>query len=650
MQKHYLLMFSGLLMSALAFGQGTIKAGQAKNIQPAGGHKAIAAAPKLVSGLETNVPFSQSTSQTVNSIATSRGSDEEMGETFYDLQTNSAIMRRVASRPNGDVSAAWTMSQLATGWGDRGSGYNVRRGGTWNPAPTTRIETVRTGFTNLCRQGGRDMLVAHGTVAPNTTLGPVVTFVTDAGVATTVGLNTVAAGALWFRSAVDGNNIHIIGITNPPTIHLGTPGHLLYWRSKDGGATWDKQATVIKGIDSTTYKIGLTADSYSISARAGRVAIGLFNTWNDSDVWVSENNGDAFTKAVTLYDFPLDNYVANSGYDPLLLPPGSGDINDTTTIYDIRTTDNAGNVIIDNNGLIHAVFSTTNVNDQDTTDAGWTYYPASSGIFYWNEGRGDTVSSLIPNLIDWDGNGIFENPTSASAGFATYSAAASTDPQLSVHSDGTMYLVFRSAYELSLFTADDEFLNHSFVLSTKDGITWDGPIDLFYPGFYGGDDTNQALAEGVYASMEEVVTGNRFRVAYQRDFEPEVLVQATTAAPHNSDFKSKYILFDLSKAEIDQYLITGTKVLPASAVKMQLNPNPATDVTRVNFALEQSARVQVQVVNMMGQTVRSTATEQFGAGVSAINVNTSDLATGIYLVRLNAGGIVATSKLVVAER
>ncbi len=646
-------MFGFMLLGGLAFGQTSFQRGNIKNVTPANGHKAYPAVARNANMQAEALPFIQTAGETAQAIQSAvRGTDDVVGTTGYDLQTNNGIMRRLATRSNGDVSVAWTFNPTAvSGWPDRGTGYNVRKSGTWGTAPTARLEgATRTGFTNLHRLNGqKDLVVAHG----GSPLAPVVTIINDDGTKNTQMLQTVSTGALWFRVATEGNTIHIIGITNPgtasaPTPYLGVAGHLLYWRSKDGGTTWDKQASVIQGIDSTLYKTGLTADSYSISARNGRVAIGMFNTWNNSDIFISENGGDSFTKLKTVFDFPLDNYVVNSGYDASALPPGSGTVSSDSTA--VLTTDNTGNVLIDLQGLVHCVFSTTNVTDQNLTDAGWTYYPASSGMYYWNEGMAE-AEQILPNLFDFNGDGLFESPDNPDAAIRTYGAAATTDGQLSIDENGSnIYMTFRTAYEFSVYTTDNEHLNHTFVIGSKDGgMNWDGPVDLFWPGFYNGDNLYHTLAEGAYASMEEVTKGTMFRVVYQRDYEPDTYVNSLNGGEMHQTSLSDIVYFDIPKSQLNTLLTTGVETVEPATFALHLSPNPSSNNTNLTFKLGKSAQVSVELLNVMGQSVRRTTPAQYGAGISQINLNTSDLASGVYFVRFNAGNQIATTKLVVRQ-
>ena len=66
--------------------------------------------------------------------------ETEIGDTRYDLQTNSAIQRRIINHTNGTVSATWTYSAVNS-WATRGTGYNYFNGSSWGTAPTSQIES-----------------------------------------------------------------------------------------------------------------------------------------------------------------------------------------------------------------------------------------------------------------------------------------------------------------------------------------------------------------------------------------------------------------------------------------------------------------------------------------------------------------------------
>ena len=82
--------------------------------------------------------------------STKNVTDDVIGGSRYDNQTNGCIMSRIYLWPDNAVTATWIYGELdAAGYSDRGTGYNYYNGTTWNAAPTARVETTRTGWTNV---------------------------------------------------------------------------------------------------------------------------------------------------------------------------------------------------------------------------------------------------------------------------------------------------------------------------------------------------------------------------------------------------------------------------------------------------------------------------------------------------------------------
>ena len=67
----------------------------------------------------------------------------------------------------------------------------------------------------------------------------------------------------------------------------------------------------------------------------------------------------------------------------------------------------------------------------------------------------------------------------------------------------------------------------------------------------------------------------------------------------------------------------------------QVFPNPASDVTAVEFTLNQSVEMTATLFNMMGQEIRSLSQGEFQAGTHTIQVDVSELPAGQYMIQLN---------------
>lgn len=77
-------------------------------------------------------------------------------------------------------------------------------------------------------------------------------------------------------------------------------------------------------------------------------------------------------------------------------------------------------------------------------------------------------------------------------------------------------------------------------------------------------------------------------------------------------------------------------------------PNPAVDMTNVQFNLNAAANVTVEVINVMGQVVFTNSLGEVN-GLQNVEIATSDLEAGIYLININVDGDVITKRVSVAK-
>ncbi len=76
-------------------------------------------------------------------------------------------------------------------------------------------------------------------------------------------------------------------------------------------------------------------------------------------------------------------------------------------------------------------------------------------------------------------------------------------------------------------------------------------------------------------------------------------------------------------------------------------PNPFNPSTTIEFALPKSAFVALKVYNLLGEEVATLVAEHRSAGIYKIDWDAKNLASGMYLYRLEAGDFVQTKKLIV---
>ncbi|BBM69972.1 T9SS type A sorting domain-containing protein [Rhodothermus marinus] len=94
---------------------------------------------------------------------------------------------------------------------------------------------------------------------------------------------------------------------------------------------------------------------------------------------------------------------------------------------------------------------------------------------------------------------------------------------------------------------------------------------------------------------------------------------------------------------------SATAVVPSkdvSEITIQFFPNPARNRVQVRFFLSEPAAVRVQLFDVLGREVRRADYGVRGAGEQVVVLDTGGLARGVYVVRLSAGRLQATRRVV----
>ncbi len=108
-------------------------------------------------------------------------------------------------------------------------------------------------------------------------------------------------------------------------------------------------------------------------------------------------------------------------------------------------------------------------------------------------------------------------------------------------------------------------------------------------------------------------------------------------------------------SEID-YLLTelvGLEITDSPPLVPYLNlvvaPNPFNPTTRLSFTLDHAAPVSLEIVDLTGRRITTLHTGPLGAGSHAFTWQPQDLASGIYLARLQVASTVSTIRLTLVE-
>jgi hypothetical protein len=95
--------------------------------------------------------------------------------------------------------------------------------------------------------------------------------------------------------------------------------------------------------------------------------------------------------------------------------------------------------------------------------------------------------------------------------------------------------------------------------------------------------------------------------------------------------------------------VTDVEGLPDSYSLAQNYPNPFNPATRINFSLPVASNVRLSVYNILGQQVALLVNGNLSAGQHSVQFNGRNLASGVYIYRLEAGSFVAQHKMVLLK-
>jgi len=571
-------------------------------------------------------------------VRTERGADIVVGTTWYDLQSNSSMARRIWVYDDGTRAAVWTRGAAdgVPGFPERGTGYNYYDGTSWDADPSSRIEDVRTGWPSYAPYGvNGEIVVAH--TLNNT--GLMFSWRENKGIGewnhfTLAGPAPDNKDLTWARMITTGENhnvIHIIACAGFNKTYEGLNEALVYSRSSDGGQTWDPENVILDGMTSDETS-GIGGDDYAWAIpRGDTIAFVAFDGIKDGYVMKSYDAGDTWEK-ITFYNSPMPFFTGNEGTLPRC---GGGD--------------GYNAVAIDDEGLVHVAFGRQIHVDEDPAD-GWNYYPYSDGLVYWNETMAPLDTAAITNDIlpnDWSAHPLYLNGQLAAwtqphgddtiVGVAPYFASLVSMPQLAVTRDdaGTKIVTFFYSGLAVGFANEQMQQNYRHIWTRKTELDGNGAYNDFED--LTGDITH-VFSECVYPSM--FPANDAFHILYQTDSKPGTSVQPD---PPNHDPQGNNIVY-LSYSPFP----VGINDENATKLEVMQNvPNPADNSTLIAVKSHVSEIISLSVHNILGQQVYAGQGVTNLSGMFTFNVMVANFEPGVYFYTITAGNRSISKKMLV---
>lgn len=541
-----------------------------------------------------------------------------VGNTYFDTQTNSGnLMNRIYEFADGTIGATW-MHIGEGGTPDRGTAYNYFNGTQWGTQNPHLGSDARTGFPSYAPWGPNGEIMAQ------------YKYVAGGGSVKILRRETKGVGEwqenvlmpptgnyslVWQSMVTSGANhefVHMLALVYDDP-YLGQEDALLYYRSPDGGISWDINGVVIDGLGADFFA-GLSGLAYSWAQPVGNTiafAYG-FNAF-DGLLFKSNDNGSTWQKTV-VYDSP---------FDPLNVP---------ANIELYGGGDGTSAVALDSQGNAHIVFSRMMHLYENSA---WYYTPlGSEGIIYWNETMPALDTTIIStytlenlrnagNLVGW----ITGNVTIASTQ-PNYGVGLTSHPQLSINANDEISLVYGAISPESKL--EDIYYRHLyFARSSNGGETWSDPYNL-------NDGVEFAFSECVFPAVAPHYD-TKLQVLFQEDYTPGTGTGFGLGEENYMQFL-ELVLYTTELKDSD----------PAARFEVSQNfPNPAHNTTQLCIKLDKSSLVSIAITDVAGRIRKVTEKRNMVAGMNYYTLDVSDLRSGVYNYTVIVDDQRVTRKLVV---
>lgn len=567
----------------------------------------------------------------------------DLGQTYYDWQSNMGPRNCTAVWPDGFAAMAWTTS-TTTGYDDRGTGI-----ATFDPAvgewtySEGRVEPIKTGFGTIARYKQNGLVVAAHT-ADDLRMWINEDFRNGGTTWTEVALDNAGShDACWPVVQCSGENldiIHLLYTDNGATAPYTDP--LLYARYANGA--WEVTHEILPSLTVDKITDGGSNIAYFMNfdpEKPNRVAFILNNAWSDGKCVISEDNGATWSERVFYQHYDIN-----------------GDFTDTWFFYPRWT-----GAAFDADDNLHIVYE---YNGSTETAGSGSYYPAIGGIGYWSEvlpknamclgGIGnvgepfimdttylqqdlyqsewywsDALHEPLPEYIgeielldaethevvarDYEGDWIRPESSNWSA-HGKYNGGKAMFATMHYDKGSDRIFAFWSQIcgdetTSTFFDGTNYYLRLFCNISFDGGQTWEGTKHVltdFMTNFY--EMSYDYVIPYVYTDAE----GDYLWVCSQMDEEPGTYVQSDETVYDNNFYKAVKVYVNFMDVEENEM---------SYVENMNIFPNPAQG----SFTIELENAANVNIYNAVGQIVKTYSNVE--------TVSVSDLSAGVYFVQAN---------------
>lgn len=389
--------------------------------------------------------------------------------------------------------------------------------------------------------------------------------------------------------------------TNPGIIYVSTTGGVL--KSIDGGQSWVQKS---KGIyDTDDFSLGINPQSPN-TLFAGSYRGLVYRTTDGGENWLEKTNGLPTLSGNSVNDFIFHPQNVNSVFASTSSSKTFNSTNSGDSWVEYKINNNTESI-----RLLDISLSSNNV---------WYAYNATGRKLYRSSDYG--LNWIVKKTLLY------------------------------------LYSIFIDANNPDILYADqfytDQSLNtnHNISKSTDGGVTW----NIIYPNIYIRDiysipgNPNILYAStwgsGVLKSTNGGSTWDQMNsgLPYLNCFMVRSQIGATSsflvATYGGSVFGYNYTPTDI---------IQEATIIPNKFILYNNYPNPFNPTTKIKFGLPKTSFAKLILYDIHGREVTTLVSKELQAGYHEVNFNASNLSSGVYFYRIQAGDFYQVKKMILMK-
>jgi len=292
---------------------------------------------------------------------------------------------------------------------------------------------------------------------------------------------------------------------------------------------------------------------------------------------------------------------------------------------------NGSDIVVDNNNQLHIICTVESGYSDNNDSLGYTItynnIPAGQAHHYiydvYTTGSNTWDAVLIDSLLT--------SATTTQSPFSDGSAAFDLDARIQVSISPSRDHIFYMWGDTDPNIAGGE---NAYPNMYGVGIDWSTSMKTQKKQFTFTDD-----AYWHYNSNLALISGSTYTVPSTNSIDRDNSHNTTTTFDH-------YYICGVTFDESEFTIPIGINEAVAAFGTVTTYPNPVNDVLNVNITLNNNEAVTVTMYNALGQSV-ITESRNLNSGANNVQLNTTNLESGVYFLSVNAGTSTATSKVVV---